>query len=326
MKRTASAALVCAVLAISFVLIWRERASTIPPKTVHQAPVHAGAQIAPRIRSVTGAPFIKRGTSLYRATSSIELAAGDVIQTGPTSTVDVLWPAYGHSLIGNSSVVAIDDTANAPQGFIAKLSLQAGRVWNRIQRILGPESFFGVRASTVASVVRGTSFGVALLPSAVNVQVTESTVGVFHSAPSDDPFLTNGAETRVEKGMETDAPLDPSSEIPAPRGLSAQERRDPFILTGAQDVPAAELNATTSGTTLPASSPTRTVAVIEYQGREISLDQLHIGHAHAPNCDADHYHATLGYAAAIDGTLIVDPGNCGYGKVPETPTIQLEIH
>lgn len=324
MKRSASVALVCTVLAISFVIIWQKRAPAA--QTMHPAPVHAGMQIAPRIRTVTGFPFIKRGTSLYHATSSIELAAGDVIQTGPTSTVDVLWPTYGHSLIGNSSVVAIDDAANAPQAFIAKLSLQAGRVWNRIQRILGPGSFFGVRASTVASVVRGTSFGVALLPSAVNVQVTESTVGVFHSAPSDDPFLANGPETRVEKGMETDAPFDRSSAIPVPRSLTTQEDRDPFILSGMQDVPADELNATTSGTLLPASAPTRTLAVIEYQGREISLDQLHVGHAHAPNCDADHYHATLGFAVAIDGTLIVDPGNCGYGKVPETPTIQLEIH
>jgi len=63
------------------------------------------------------------------------------------------------------------------------------------------------------------------------------------------------------------------------------------------------------------------IQIISYQGKEIPLSQLRIGHAHIPNCDADHYHAlntSTETVTALDGTVLYDPGNCGFGKVEET--------
>lgn len=66
------------------------------------------------------------------------------------------------------------------------------------------------------------------------------------------------------------------------------------------------------------------IKVIEFKEKNIPLDQLHIGQG--PDCGGGiptpHYHAKNGVSVtAIDGTIIPDPGSCGYGKVSETQII-----
>lgn len=68
------------------------------------------------------------------------------------------------------------------------------------------------------------------------------------------------------------------------------------------------------------------IKVIEFQGKNIPLDQLHIGQG--PDCGSGtptpHYHAKNGISVtATDGSLIPDPGSCGYGKVAETTVKEL---
>ncbi len=68
------------------------------------------------------------------------------------------------------------------------------------------------------------------------------------------------------------------------------------------------------------SSPTKaTVQVIYYQGKQIPLSQLYVGHG--PDCDSPHYHAITGVVTALDGTKIADPENCGFGKLKETQVV-----
>ena len=56
--------------------------------------------------------------------------------------------------------------------------------------------------------------------------------------------------------------------------------------------------------------------VITYQGKQLPLSQLYVGHG--PDCDSPHYHATTGKVTALDGSVVVDPEGCGFGKVGET--------
>jgi len=68
------------------------------------------------------------------------------------------------------------------------------------------------------------------------------------------------------------------------------------------------------------------IPVILFQGKQIPLSQLRVGHAHVPNCDAQHYHALnqqADTATAVDGTVLLDPGNCGFGKVNDTQVMQV---
>lgn len=80
----------------------------------------------------------------------------------------------------------------------------------------------------------------------------------------------------------------------------------------------------------PQASPSAKtkIQVISYQGKEIPLDQLEI--KTGPECtsspqEAPHYHAKGGqFVQATDGTIIQDPGGCGFGKVDEVEVKEIE--
>lgn len=62
------------------------------------------------------------------------------------------------------------------------------------------------------------------------------------------------------------------------------------------------------------------VQIITYQGKQIPLSQLFIGHG--PDCDSPHYHA-IGEATvtSLDGSTLQDPGGCGFGRVKDVQVI-----
>ncbi len=64
------------------------------------------------------------------------------------------------------------------------------------------------------------------------------------------------------------------------------------------------------------------IKVIIVNGKKVPLAQVHIGQG--PECDSEtkqyaHYHANTGSATALDGTVLTDPGGCGFGKVKDIP-------
>jgi len=64
------------------------------------------------------------------------------------------------------------------------------------------------------------------------------------------------------------------------------------------------------------------VDVIEYNGKYIPLDQVH--RFSGPECDeAEHWHANGGSATALDGSVIPDTSDCGYGKTSQVPVISV---
>ncbi|HSD12809.1 MAG TPA: hypothetical protein VLC10_04585, partial [Patescibacteria group bacterium] len=70
--------------------------------------------------------------------------------------------------------------------------------------------------------------------------------------------------------------------------------------------------------------PPRKIKAIDYDGKFLPLDQLMI--ENEIGCGADHYHAKRGAVRATDGSLISDPGpQCGYGKVKDRPTVEVEV-
>lgn len=69
------------------------------------------------------------------------------------------------------------------------------------------------------------------------------------------------------------------------------------------------------------------IPVIVFQGKQIPLSQLRIGNPHLPNCDSQHYHALnqqTETVTALDGTVLYDPGNCGFGKVNDMKVTQVD--
>lgn len=81
---------------------------------------------------------------------------------------------------------------------------------------------------------------------------------------------------------------------------------------------------------LPAttSSEKKKIQVIVFERKEIPLSELRIGKG--PECDSqnnqlDHYHAKEEKGVlATDGTAVLDPGGCGFGKVNQTQVVEVE--
>lgn len=70
--------------------------------------------------------------------------------------------------------------------------------------------------------------------------------------------------------------------------------------------------------TITVTASPKTVAVIEYSGKLLPVDQLIV--ENEEGCGAEHWHAAQGSVTALDGSLVTDPGpQCGYGKVQEKP-------
>lgn len=66
------------------------------------------------------------------------------------------------------------------------------------------------------------------------------------------------------------------------------------------------------------------VKVIEYQGKQIPLSELRVGKG--PECDEEsHYHAHNNISIkTLDGTIITDPGDCGFGKVANIRIVEVK--
>lgn len=71
----------------------------------------------------------------------------------------------------------------------------------------------------------------------------------------------------------------------------------------------------------PTISPTKAmIQAIVFNNKKIPLSQLFIGHG--TDCDSAHYHA-IGEikVTALDGTVLPDPGGCGFGRVKDVQVI-----
>lgn len=71
------------------------------------------------------------------------------------------------------------------------------------------------------------------------------------------------------------------------------------------------------------ASPKPKTQVIMAGDKKIPLTEVIA--ANGPDCDSAHYHAKNHTAAgATDGTIVSDPGACGFGKVDQTPIVEIE--
>ena len=82
------------------------------------------------------------------------------------------------------------------------------------------------------------------------------------------------------------------------------------------------VNLPKQNTSPPATSKPK-IKVIVVEGKQIPLSEIFIGTG--PDCDSPHYHAKNEVSVkALDGSIIQDPGSCGFGKVKETPVIEVQ--
>jgi hypothetical protein len=187
----------------------------------------------------SGEVVVMRDGEALTLTPFMALMVDDRIETGADGKAEIAWTGYGRTILAANTKLTITaaDYGSNDDGIAARLKLEAGRVWTRLERLLSSGSSFEVKASNVVATVRGTSFGVGLdQPGKVEVKVAESNVSVARTASADSDEIvgtpiTMGAMQRMEMA-------ESEASLPKPVEMTAGEmEKDLFLMEGNVRVP-----------------------------------------------------------------------------------------
>ncbi len=162
------------------------------------------------------------------------VSEGDVIETGNDSSAAIIWPEYGRTVIDANSKITLTKAEKDGDKLNVNMKMDFGRMWTRLERLLGRDSGFEVRASNVVATVRGTSFGVERPRTGgnVKVQVAESRVAVkkMKSADSDEVAVP---EVLILPKQQMDISEDIKLTMPKASVMTdAMMQADPFLMRG----------------------------------------------------------------------------------------------
>lgn len=198
----------------------------------------AAATVA-TLGDATGSVTIIRDGEILTLTPFMALAVDDRIETGADGKAEIAWTGYGRTLIASNSKLTITAAENGDEadGLMARIKLESGRIWTRLERLLSSGSSFEVKASNVVATVRGTSFGVGLdQPGQVELKVAESNVQVSRTASADSDVVVGSPI--VMGAMQKMVMAEKDTSLPKPTTMTAGEmEKDLFLMEGNVNVP-----------------------------------------------------------------------------------------
>ncbi|MFZ6015966.1 MAG: hypothetical protein ACOYUZ_06490 [Patescibacteria group bacterium] len=121
---------------------------------------------------------VTRGDESTEGVNNMELYAGDEIEV-LAGEARLLYPEFGISILPQGTKITIipsDKSQNG--GFNVDIILEAGKIWTRLEKLLGMDEDFSVESSDVVATVRGTAFGVSIVNGEVDVTVAGHQVSV----------------------------------------------------------------------------------------------------------------------------------------------------
>jgi hypothetical protein len=172
-----------------------------------------------------------------------EVLTGDEIVVSDDGRAAIVWDKYGRTLLDAGTRLRVTEAERSSGNSLrARLLLDIGRTWTRLERLLDLDSEVSVGASNVVATVRGTSFGVERLGNDVGVKVTESSVA---TARSNQPFSQASftaalelfeSQQTVEAGHKVTAAAGSVGILDAPVPMTEDELSDPFLLAGDREL------------------------------------------------------------------------------------------
>lgn len=168
-----------------------------------------------------------------------EVLKGDEILVSDDGRAAIVWDGHGRTLLDAGTRLRVTEAERPSDGSLrARLLIDIGRTWTRLERLLDLDSEVSVGASNVVATVRGTSFGVERLGNDVGVKVKESTVATARfsdpfSPASLEAFLDDFvAEQTVEAGFKISDAAAVRGPLGAPVAMTEDELNDPFVREG----------------------------------------------------------------------------------------------
>ena len=173
------------------------------------------------------------------------IEAGTKVKTDSTGRAEIVYSTGTVTRIDKNSQVTLKSLEEGP--FKASIFLSAGRIWSRVAKLLGGESYQTESTKTVAT-VRGTSYGHETGEDGDKVTTTDGSVNTA---------CTEGTqEGNVDKGETGD--FDCSNSDPDIHNTNSNEQDDWYNFNKDQDennVLGTEASATPTPTPTPSPSP-----------------------------------------------------------------------
>lgn len=214
--------------------IARRNAVRSPPSSVPAASVpaaldeediefdHATSSIVATLRlGKNEAATVRRAGEAYAGRDGMQLAYGDEVEA-VKGDVMLSYSDMGVTVLGSGTklVVSVPSADDGQENsFFVRLEVEAGNIWTRLERLLGPSESFQVSGNNVVATVRGTAFAFNVTGEDVDVSVADHAVEV---TDEDDPTLV----VRMKPGEAFRAKL---ADLRAQRGASPEAIRRRFV-------------------------------------------------------------------------------------------------
>lgn len=110
------------------------------------------------------------------------LFAGDRLEV-VSGEAWLLYPDTGMSVLETGTkVTLVPDGDLAEDGLGVRLLMEAGKIWTRLERLLGADEDFSVEANNVVATVRGTAFGMQFVNGDLDIVVADHQIKVSTKA------------------------------------------------------------------------------------------------------------------------------------------------
>ena len=228
--------------------------TTLDVTATTTAEVEAPLPVAALLDQVKGNVQVTRDGMTAAGADQFPLEQGDVVNVSATGSAVIVWPAYGRTTLSGGSRVELKvaTTTSDTNTIGVRMNLEAGNIWTRLERLLGADSSFGVRAGDTVATVRGTSFGVKRNGKKVHVSVMVSHVSVARvkDEPLASPSMAAQDVTSTEVVVGTAALLGPQDEmqddqakkaLAVVKKMTKLELRDPLLVMGNATTTAEEM-------------------------------------------------------------------------------------
>lgn len=125
---------------------------------------------------------VSRDTEQTDGVPDMALFAGDRLEV-ISGEAWLLYPDTGMSVLETGTkVTLIPDGDIGEDGLGLRLLMEAGKVWTRLERLLGVNEDFSVEANNVVATVRGTAFGMQFIDGDLDIVVADHQIKVSTKA------------------------------------------------------------------------------------------------------------------------------------------------
>lgn len=156
-------------------------------------------------------------SSFQTVRNAVRIQEGTFISTGPSSRAQIMYPSGTTTRLDSNTTIQLKTFSPEPQRII--VSILEGRIWSRVKKLLGTESY-ETESKGVTATVRGTAYEHAAKNGITLTRVVEGTIVITCKDQPDSTAIQASLKGETDCSQET-----PTSVVP----LSQEDATDEWI-------------------------------------------------------------------------------------------------